>query len=34
MATADLSLRVEKVAGYPPLVVMDDRPRHRGRGTA
>jgi hypothetical protein len=27
MASADLSRRVEKVVGYPPLVDMDDRQR-------
>jgi hypothetical protein len=27
MASADLSRRVEKVVGYPPLVDMDDRLR-------
>jgi hypothetical protein len=27
MASADLSRRVEKVVGYPPLVEMDDRQR-------
>jgi hypothetical protein len=27
MASAELSRRVEKVVGYPPLVEMDDRQR-------
>jgi hypothetical protein len=29
MASAELSRRVEKVVGYPPLVEMDDRQRLR-----
>jgi hypothetical protein len=31
MASPELSRRVEKVVGYPPLVDMDDRQRHEFR---